>query len=55
MIQFNFNGIKAEWHFPRWLKRFLMKRQGLCAKEHSEFPGLYCVHKPGHDGWCGCA
>jgi homogentisate 1,2-dioxygenase len=26
-----------------------------CGKEHSEFPGYFCVLTKGHDGWCGCA
>lgn len=55
MIQFNQSGVKIEWSYPNWFKRFLMRWKGLCAREHYTYSGYYCVHKRGHDGWCGCA
>lgn len=55
MIRFNHNGIKFELNYPNWLRQLLMRWSGLCAKEHSTYPGYYCVHKRGHDSICGCA
>lgn len=55
MFRLNSNGLEVRINFPLWFKKFWMKRQGLCAKEHSEFKGYYCVKQPNHDGWCGCA
>jgi hypothetical protein len=38
--------------FPKWLRKLVMKRKGLCAHEHSEYSNYLCALKKGHDGWC---
>lgn len=50
----NERGVVIQFNFPRFVRVCIMKLKGLCAREHSQFKGYYCIHKKKHAGMCGC-
>lgn len=40
---------------PKRVRIAIMKRRGLCGKEHSQYDNWLCTLHKGHNGFCSCS